>query len=68
MTAVLNAANEVVVQAFLGNVVSFTAIPKLVNEVMNLHSPKTGKLALEEILDADRWGRACTRQLIKTRC
>jgi 1-deoxy-D-xylulose-5-phosphate reductoisomerase len=64
MTAVLNAANEVAVEAFLGHLITFKAIPELINEVMNIHSPKTGKLDLDEILDADSWARDCTRQLI----
>jgi 1-deoxy-D-xylulose-5-phosphate reductoisomerase len=64
MTAVLNAANEVAVEAFLGHLITFKTIPELINEVMNIHSPKTGKLDLDEILDADSWARDCTRQLI----
>lgn len=64
MTAVLNAANEVAVEAFLGHLITFKAIPELINEVMNIHSPRTGKLDLDEILDADSWARDCTRQLI----
>jgi 1-deoxy-D-xylulose-5-phosphate reductoisomerase len=64
MTAVLNAANEVAVQAFLGHKIAFNAISELVDEVMNLHNLKTGKLDLDDILEADRWARECTRQLI----
>lgn len=64
MTTVLNAANEVAVQAFLGHMVTFTAIPELINEVMNLHNPRTGKLDLDDILEADSWARECTRQLL----
>ncbi|MDD3313899.1 MAG: 1-deoxy-D-xylulose-5-phosphate reductoisomerase [Syntrophaceticus sp.] len=64
MTAVLNAANEIAVEAFLGHLISFKAIPELINEVMNMHSCKTGKLDLDEILAADRWARDCARQLI----
>lgn len=64
MTAVLNAANEVAVGAFLKRKISFTKIPELVDEVMSLHNPRTGKLDLEDILEADRWARECTGQLI----
>jgi 1-deoxy-D-xylulose-5-phosphate reductoisomerase len=39
MTAVLNAANEVAVEAFLGHLITFKAIPELINEVMNIHNP-----------------------------
>ena len=64
MTAVLNAANEVAVEAFLRHMISFTKIPELVDKVMNLHSPRIGKLDLDDILEADSWARERTRQLI----
>lgn len=64
MTAVLNAANEVAVEAFLRHMISFTRIPELVDKVMNLHSPRIGKLDLDDILEADSWARERTRQLI----
>ncbi len=65
MTTVLNAANEVAVYAFLRGMISFTAIPEIVHEVMSLHDPSTGTVELEEILEADSWARAYARRLIQ---
>ncbi|MDX9713912.1 MAG: 1-deoxy-D-xylulose-5-phosphate reductoisomerase [Dissulfurispiraceae bacterium] len=56
MPAVLNAANEVAVQAFLDNMISFNKIPELIKIVLNSHKPGSG-LSIESILDADDWAR-----------
>ena len=56
MPAVLNAANEVAVQAFLEGSINFLAIPKVIETVMARHNVA----ALEDIsvaLEADRWAR-----------
>ena len=54
--AVLNAANEVAVAAFLDGRLSFTGIPQLVEEVLGrVGSPPAASLA--EALEADRLGR-----------
>ena len=56
MPAVLNAANEVAVQAFLEGSINFLAIPKVIEAVMARHNVE----ALENIsvaLEADRWAR-----------
>ena len=56
MPAVLNAANEVAVQAFLEGSINFLAIPKVIEAVMARHEVAT----LENIsvaLDADCWAR-----------
>ncbi len=56
MPAVLNAANEVAVEAFRNLKLGFTGIPKLIEQVMNKH--RVVKLpALKAILEADRWAR-----------
>lgn len=56
MPAVLNAANEIAVAAFLAEQIPFIAIPQLIAEVMDRHQiqPTTD---LETILTADRWAR-----------
>ncbi|NPV28245.1 MAG: 1-deoxy-D-xylulose-5-phosphate reductoisomerase [Firmicutes bacterium] len=66
MPAVLNAANEVAVEAFLGGKISFLAIPELISEAMNSHLPRPAP-ELEEILAADEWGRKHTERLIEMR-
>ena len=62
--AVMNAANEVAVGAFLADAVGFNDIPALVetalSEVAQVSNP-----ALADILEADRRARACVRERIK---
>jgi 1-deoxy-D-xylulose-5-phosphate reductoisomerase len=56
LPGVLNAANEVAVEAFLAERISFPRIWGMVEEVMKKH--RTGKEpSLEAIIDADRWAR-----------
>jgi 1-deoxy-D-xylulose-5-phosphate reductoisomerase len=50
--AVLNAANEVAVEAFLGGRIKFTSIYKVVARVVESHNPLQ-EPSLEEILSAD---------------
>jgi 1-deoxy-D-xylulose-5-phosphate reductoisomerase len=63
MPAVLNAANEVAVQAFLDKRIPFMGIPRLVDKVMEEHeiAPAT---ELQVILAADTWARQRTEELI----
>ncbi|MEO8438890.1 MAG: 1-deoxy-D-xylulose-5-phosphate reductoisomerase [Spartobacteria bacterium] len=56
LPAVMNAANETVVSAFLDRRISFPRIWQLVEEVMNRHS-SVAKPTLDAILEADRWAR-----------
>ena len=60
---VLNAANEVCVDAFLGNEIGFTEIPKIIDQVLNSH-PCIQHPNLEDILKADHWARNHTSNLI----
>lgn len=50
--ATLNAANEVAVQAFLDKKIGFTAIPEIIERVMN-QSPATMANSLTDIVKAD---------------
>jgi 1-deoxy-D-xylulose-5-phosphate reductoisomerase len=59
MPAVLNAANEVAVEAFLDGQIGFMDVPMAIERVMGEHSP-TAQLTLESILSADRWARRAT--------
>jgi 1-deoxy-D-xylulose-5-phosphate reductoisomerase len=56
MPAVLNAANEAAVNAFLNESITFPQIPEIVRKVMQQHTP-TPRPELSEILKADRWAR-----------
>lgn len=64
MPAVLNAANEVAVDAFLAGQISFTAITEIVAEVMERHNQWNYK-TLEEILEADSLARALAQKLVQ---
>jgi 1-deoxy-D-xylulose-5-phosphate reductoisomerase len=63
MPGVLNASNEVAVQAFLYNRIPFVGIARLVDKVMEEHelAPAT---ELEAILAADAWARARAEEII----
>lgn len=63
MPAVLNAANEVAVHAFLTGRISFMSIPELVTAVMEDHTPVTYN-SLEDILEADLWARSRAGEII----
>ena len=54
--AVLNAANEVAVNAFLEKKIPFLRIVELVREVMNLHKNRP-KPTLKQVFEADTWAR-----------
>ncbi len=56
LPAVMNAANEVAVSAFLDRRISFPHIWQLVEEVMNRHA-SVANPTLDAILEADRWAR-----------
>ena len=63
--AVLNAANEVAVEAFLQGEIAFLAIPVIIRATLERH--RVGSLThLDEALRADRWGRAEARRIIDT--
>jgi 1-deoxy-D-xylulose-5-phosphate reductoisomerase len=64
LPAVLNAANEVAVNAFLEEQAAFTAIPRIVQGVMAAHAV-LDRPGLEEILGADRWARAKAVELVR---
>ena len=56
LPGVLNAANEVAVEAFLAERISFPRIWGMVEEVMKKHRTEN-EPTLETIIDADRWAR-----------
>lgn len=62
--AVLNAANEVAVEAFLKGRLPFTGIYPIIDQAMNRHAGQEGA-DLEPIIAADRWARETARDLIR---
>ncbi|MFC1812428.1 1-deoxy-D-xylulose-5-phosphate reductoisomerase [Thermodesulfobacteriota bacterium] len=61
--AVLNAANEVAVHAFLEKQISFLNIPEINKEIMARHAAVANP-TLSDILEADQWARAQAKQVI----
>jgi 1-deoxy-D-xylulose-5-phosphate reductoisomerase len=59
MPAVLNAANEVLVELFLAGRIHFTRIPVIIERVMSMHKLSNSGEAdeLDAILEADAWAR-----------
>jgi 1-deoxy-D-xylulose-5-phosphate reductoisomerase len=62
--AVLNAANEEAVNAFLIGLIGFTAIPAVVEDVLEKHDPAEA-MDLEAVLEADGWARSEARKSIR---
>jgi 1-deoxy-D-xylulose-5-phosphate reductoisomerase len=60
--AVLSAANEVAVQAFLDHGIPFTGIRKIVGETLSQHKSKLAP-KFDDIIDADRWARQAAGEL-----
>jgi 1-deoxy-D-xylulose-5-phosphate reductoisomerase len=63
LPAVLNAANEVAVAAFLENRLSFIKIPQIIEKTMEHHVVVTDP-TLNDILEADQWARKQAQNLI----
>jgi 1-deoxy-D-xylulose-5-phosphate reductoisomerase len=56
LPAVLNAANEIAVEAFVNRKITFPQITETVRRVMAAHQP-VPHATLEQILEADTWAR-----------
>ncbi len=63
LPAVLNAANEVAVNAFLEERIGFTAIAFIIDRTMAAHTAVADP-ALEDIIGADRWARETAVALV----
>ena len=63
LPAVLNAANEMAVQAFLKQRIPFVKIPEIIGKTMEKHTVVTDP-AFDDILESDRWAREQARNLI----
>ena len=64
MPAVLNAANEVAVDAFLKKQITFLQIPQIIHEVMARHIC-INRPSLDEIIGIDEWARVMSRQEVQ---
>jgi 1-deoxy-D-xylulose-5-phosphate reductoisomerase len=63
MPAVMNAANEVAVDAFLSGCIRFPDIARIIEKTMDAHQPHA-LTTIEEVLHADRWGRVKAKELL----
>ena len=64
LPAVMNAANEIAVAAFLDRQLRFPDIWQAVEEVMNRHK-SVARADLDAILGADQWARAQARECVE---
>lgn len=65
-TCVLNAADEIAVEAFLGEKIGFTAIAEIVEETLSRASARQPK-TIDDILQIDGDSRAIARDLVSRR-
>jgi 1-deoxy-D-xylulose-5-phosphate reductoisomerase len=62
--AVLNAANEEAVHAFLDERLRFQQIPEVISEALEQH--RNGqRIDLEALLEADRWSREIVKSYLR---
>lgn len=71
MPAVLSAADEVGVNAFLENKIGFMDIPKIIKKVMDKYDSKISrlenlKITLKNLLKADEWARKEAMKIVRT--
>ena len=65
LPAVMNAANEIAVDAFISHRISFLRIPEIIRMVMDAHEVKY-QPDISVLIDADRWARQLARKQINT--
>jgi 1-deoxy-D-xylulose-5-phosphate reductoisomerase len=69
LPAVLNAANETTVEAFLHERIPFVDIPAVIEETLQRHDARSiADGDIEVILEADRWAREMATSIIESRC
>jgi len=62
MPAVMNAANEIAVEAFLNGEIAFLQIADVIERTMDAHQAHDLK-SIDEVLQADSWGRDTARTI-----
>ena len=63
MPAIMNAANEIAVEAFLNHGLRFVEIAQVIRSTMDAHAPHA-ITCLEDTLEADRWAREKAGSLV----
>jgi 1-deoxy-D-xylulose-5-phosphate reductoisomerase len=64
MPAVLNASNEVAVEAFISEEIGFTSIAQVVEKVLAMNETEEIE-CVKDVLEADRRGRSQAKEIIK---
>jgi 1-deoxy-D-xylulose-5-phosphate reductoisomerase len=64
MPTILNAANELAVNAFLEGSIKFTDVPLLIQRVMEGQEVKSAH-TIEDILRADQWARERSKAILE---
>jgi 1-deoxy-D-xylulose-5-phosphate reductoisomerase len=64
MPAVMNAANEIAVSAFLQQKIRFMEIVTVVRQTMEIHKNLPGD-SIEQILESDSWARKIAESIIR---
>jgi 1-deoxy-D-xylulose-5-phosphate reductoisomerase len=60
----LNAANEVAVASYLDEKLSFSSIPRVIEETMDAHSAVPAA-TLEAVREVDRWARGYSQNVAR---
>ena len=63
MPSVLNAANEVAVDAFLKGIIRFTDIPVIIKKTMDRHIVMSDA-ELDDVIETDKWAREKAREAV----
>jgi 1-deoxy-D-xylulose-5-phosphate reductoisomerase len=66
-TAVLSAADEVVVESFLNDSLSFGDIPFILNKILEEYEPISSP-SLQQLIEEEKWAKEYTRTLIDRWC
>jgi 1-deoxy-D-xylulose-5-phosphate reductoisomerase len=64
MSTVLNAANEIAVEAFLGRRIGFREIHRIIDKTMQQHANRRAR-EVGEVLEVDRWARERASSFIR---
>lgn len=64
LPAVFNAANEQAVMAFHDGKIGYLDILSIISRVVDEHTPDSGQMTRESVLEAERWARATADRII----
>ncbi len=66
LPAVLNAADEIAVSAFIAGKIKFTDIPRLIDRTMRLFKSRNSEPTLAEVVEIDQWARQKSEVILHT--